>query len=108
MPEVADLLRAGTEQITSEAPAELPDQRNVDTDIPPATWHLFWSPFASEASAEGFAARIERLTGVVTRVTEQTEGGYVVGFAYRDVDERRMYLDLIEAGTGLDLREVRP
>jgi len=87
--------------LAMEGPDEL-------TGTAPAAWHVFWTPFASERSAQGFATRIEGLTGVVTRVMEQPEGGYVVGFDYRDVDERRVYLHLIEAATGLDLGAARP
>ncbi len=67
-------------------------------------WFVFWLPFHSELSAEGFRTRLERVTGLDYRIESPTPGEYQVAFAYRDEAERQQALAAIEAATGLALR----
>ena len=68
-------------------------------------WQPLWPPFHSELSAEGFASRLGRVTGLDYRVTETGPGRYQVAVAYLDEQERRAAVALIEAKTGLQLEE---
>ncbi len=65
--------------------------------------HLFWSPFRSEHTAQGFAKRLTHVSGVDVRVAEAKPGRYRVGFDYFDEIHKNWYLGQIQARTGLDL-----
>ncbi len=68
-------------------------------------WHVFWKPFQRETSAQGFAAHLAQVTGLEFVVMKQGPGEYAVAFAYRDEEEKRAHLTMIESETGLSLSE---
>ena len=68
-------------------------------------WYAFWSPFRSQIAANGFVARLQRVTGLDYRVVSLKPGVYEVAFAYGDDDEIQANLAQISAATGLDLPE---
>ena len=69
----------------------------------PQRWHVFWRPFRSRLSAEGFARRVGVMTGLEVRVTEQTPGEFSVAFPYSDDQEKWLNIGTIELATGLTL-----
>ncbi len=56
--------------------------------LPPAEadryWHVFWKPFTTRLSAQGFGNHIAHVTGVPVTVIEKAAGQYVVAFSYQD------------------------
>ena len=68
-------------------------------------WYAFWSPFRSQIAANGFVARLQRVTGLDYRVVSSKPGVYEVAFAYDDDAEIQANLAQISAATGLDLPE---
>lgn len=66
-------------------------------------WHAFWTPFRSEASANGFASRLERETGREYKVIRKGPGQYRVAFYHTDDSDRRARLVEIEQVSGLQL-----
>jgi len=79
-----------------------------ETPPPQPRWHVFWNPFRSEFSANGFAERLQQSTGMDFRVTRAGPGRYEVAFAYLDEDQRQSRLTRISAATGLHLGERAP
>ncbi|MGI9263444.1 MAG: hypothetical protein ACR2QU_00860 [Gammaproteobacteria bacterium] len=67
------------------------------------SWHAFWTPFRSEASANGFAARLGRDTNREYRVIRTGPGEYRVAFFHVDDIDRRARLVEIEQVSGLKL-----
>lgn len=65
--------------------------------------HLFWSPFRSEWSAQGFARRLSSATQVPVEVVDAGPGHYRVGFSYQDETDRLAHIERIETITGLQL-----
>ncbi len=65
--------------------------------------HLFWSPFRSEWSAQGFARRLSSATRVPVEVVAAGTGQYRVAFSYQDETERLAHIERIETITGLQL-----
>ena len=65
--------------------------------------HLFWSPFRSEWSAQGFARRLRSATRVPVEVVAGGTGQYRVAFSYQDETERLAHIERIETITGLRL-----
>lgn len=107
------------------APPLLPDppaqrQQSTDADVVTLTpvhpvgaeqvqsrqWQPVWQAFSARRSAQGFAARLERLTGLEYRVDRQAAGQYQVAFSYGSDDERAQALSRIEQTTGLVLAGV--
>ncbi len=93
-----------------ETPGTGPEQRldrqaQADTsdraDGGDAGIHLFWSPFRSEWSAQGFARRLSSATQVPVEVVNAAPGQYRVAFSYQDETERLARIEQIEAITGL-------
>ncbi len=70
----------------------------------PGSWHPFWTPFHSEASAAGFARHLERATGERYRIIRTGPGDYRVAFWHADETERSRQLLAIERASGLSLR----
>lgn len=66
-------------------------------------WHAFWTPFRSEASANGFAARLGRDTDREYRVLRTGPGEYRVAFHHINDNDRRARLVEIEQVSGLKL-----
>jgi len=66
-------------------------------------WHAFWTPFRSEASANGFATRLGRDTDREYRVLRTGPGEYRVAFHHIDDNDRRARLVEIEQVSGLKL-----
>ncbi len=69
---------------------------------------MFWRPFRSEFSADGFAERLQQATGMDFRVMRIAPGRYEVAFAYLDEEQRRSRLTQIAAATGLAVTEQAP
>ncbi len=87
-----------------------PEPAPPPLNIPPPQprWHVFWNPFRSEFSANGFAERLQQSTGMDFRVTRVGPGRYEVAFAYLDEEQRQSRLTRISAATGLHLEERAP
>jgi hypothetical protein len=66
-------------------------------------WYAFWTPFRSEVSANGFAARLGRDTDREYRVIRTGPGEYRVAFFHTDDNDRRARLVEIEQVSGLVL-----
>jgi hypothetical protein len=104
--------RAGAPQAGFEPSGVSPDQRldlqaQADSFEPAdsggAGLHLFWSPFRSEWSAQGFARRLSDATRVPVEVVAAGTGRYRVAFSYQDEAERLAHIERIETITGLKL-----
>ncbi len=91
----------------AETPPEPAPPRLVTAPTQPR-WHVFWNPFRSEFSANGFAERLQQSTGMDFRVTRAGPGRYEVAFAYLDEEQRQSRLTRISAATGLHLGEQAP
>ena len=91
----------------AEQPAE-PVPAKLPVPPPQPRWHVFWRPFRSEFSANGFAERLQQATGMDFRVTRAGPGRYEVAFAYLDEEQRRSRLTQISAATGLAVVEQAP
>jgi len=65
------------------------------------SWHIFWQPFKSRQSADGFAARLSKQTGIEIAVVADETGHYRVNFSYLDESDKLRILQLIEDKTGL-------
>lgn len=86
------------------APVDLPGQGQVEEpesapDEP--AWYPLWDPFHSELSANAFARRLERITGLDYRVVKTAPAQYRVLMAYETEEQRNINLSLIEEATGL-------
>jgi hypothetical protein len=111
-PGTESAIRAGEPQDGFEAFRLTPDQHfdlqaQADSTDPTgsggAGLHLFWSPFRSEWSAQGFARRLSSATRVPVEVVAAGTGQYRVAFSYQDETERRAHIERIETITGLQL-----
>ena len=67
-------------------------------------WQVFWTPFHSEASAEGFAKHLQRGTGTEYEVIRTAPGEYRVAFWQESEDQRGERISAIEQASGLRLR----
>ncbi len=90
------------------APAGIAPMAETAPEPIPPHWHVFWNPFRSEFSANGFAERLQQSTGMDFRVTRAGPGRYEVAFAYLDEEQRQSRLTRISAATGLHLEERGP
>lgn len=86
-----------------EAQAEALADDSDRQDSGDAGTYLFWSPFRSEWSAQGFAGRLTSATQVPVEVINAGPGQYRVAFSYRDETERLAQIMRIETITGLKL-----
>ena len=112
VPGTESATRADTPQAGFE-PSGLPPEQHLDLraqadgfntgDSGGAGLHLFWSPFRSEWSAQGFARRLSSATRVPVEVVAAGSGQYRVAFSYQDETERRAHIERIETITGLQL-----
>jgi hypothetical protein len=98
---------ADTGQAPSEDPEPVIAGNQEDTDVtvdgPPVHWEAFFTPFRSQASAEGFARFLQSATGRVFRVEKTGPGDYRVWFRV-DVGESRIErIAEIERVTGMTL-----
>jgi hypothetical protein len=66
-----------------------------------------WSPFYSQASANGFAAKLERHLEREFRVVKNGPANYEVVFDYADETERQQVLETIHAITGYEPQTQR-
>jgi hypothetical protein len=85
------------------APGEADDATSLAESDDIGAWHAFWTPFRSEASANGFAARLGRDTDREYRVIRTGPGEYRVAFFHTDENDRRARLVEIEQVSGLVL-----
>ena len=86
-------------ELPAQAEAYGSDQRSIGD----ASSYLFWSPFRSEWSAQGFAGRLSSATQVPVEVVSTGPGKYRVAFSYQDETERLARIERIETITGLKL-----
>ncbi len=59
-------------------------------------WQIIWSPFRTRRSATGFATRINGLTGLEMDVKKSTSGKFQVAFSYKNDEEKKQNIHLIE------------
>ncbi|MBL3529474.1 MAG: hypothetical protein JMN27_10220 [gamma proteobacterium endosymbiont of Lamellibrachia anaximandri] len=85
---------------------EEPPISNIELQAIDQQWQPFWSPFHSERSANGFASRIERLTGRQMRVQQIESGRYQVDFAHWGEADRTIALTQIAAASGLEIEQA--
>ncbi len=64
-------------------------------------WFAVWDPFHSELSANAFARRLERMTGLDYRVVRSGPAKYEVAVAFGSEEERVANIAVIEEATGL-------
>lgn len=81
-----------------------PDDNDAITALEADTeWYALWDPFHSKSSADAFAARLERLTGLDYKVVRLAAARYQVAVAAASDEERVANLSQIEQATGLRL-----
>ena len=68
------------------------------------SWEAFFTPFRSQASAEGFARFLGSATGHDFRVARAGAGQYRVWFRIEDGESRPQRIAEIEAATGMRLQ----
>ena len=86
------------------APSAFPDAAPDESTPAPGEdtqWFAVWDPFHSELSANAFARRLERMTGLDYRVVRSGPAKYEVAVAFRSEAERVANIALIEEATGL-------
>jgi hypothetical protein len=96
---------AATDELpeSENAPGEVDDATSLAESDDIGAWHAFWTPFRSEASANGFAAGLGRSTDREYRVIRTGPGEYRVAFYHTDENDRRARLVEIEQVSGLVL-----
>ena len=102
---------AGAHAAAEHGPVEtaaVEAEERVSTEPPAPNWYPLWEPFHSELSADGFARRLERLTGLDYRVASVGRGRYQVAVAHTDDMDIEVALARIEAATGLRLTPDLP
>jgi len=88
---------------TENAPGTFDNAASLADGDDTGAWHAFWTPFRSEASANGFAAGLGRNTDREYRVIRTGPGEYRVAFFHTDENDRRTRLVEIEQVSGLVL-----
>ena len=86
------------------APAALPAMQPDGSALQPeddTQWFAVWDPFHSELSANAFARRLERMTGLDYRVVRSGPARYEVAVAFGSEAQRVAHIALIEEATGL-------
>lgn len=86
--------------LAPEVPPTDDAQAAIDADAG-RQWFAVWDPFQSELSAEAFAARLARLTGLDYRVVRTAPARYEVAVGFSDEQERVAAVATIEEATGL-------
>ncbi|MDH3589099.1 MAG: hypothetical protein OEQ74_06820 [Gammaproteobacteria bacterium] len=66
-------------------------------------WFMVWDPFHSELSANAFARRLERITGLDYRVIKTDPARYRVAVGYTSEEQRVANVAAIEEATGLSI-----
>ncbi|MDH3647229.1 MAG: hypothetical protein OER80_10680 [Gammaproteobacteria bacterium] len=66
-------------------------------------WYPVWDPFHSELSANAFARRLERVTGLDYRVIKTSATNYRVAVGYTSEEQRAVNVTMIEEATGLTI-----
>ncbi len=105
---------AGPQEIAQQEAAVITlEEQNPPQDQPVISleeqhnWQVIWGPFNSQVSAEGFAQRLSRVTGLIFNAIEKRPGRYVVAVAYDDDADRIASLAAISAKTGLNLKGLQ-
>ncbi len=68
-----------------------------------AEWHIFWGPFRTLASAEGFSSRMETATGLKMKVLAKGDSDFRIAFPYGDEAEKLKNIQLIEEKSSLKI-----
>lgn len=68
-----------------------------------SSWQVFWKPFQLRSSAQGFADKLSSMTAIDIQVRKQVSNGYQVAFLYKDEQDKRQKVQIIEKETGMDL-----
>jgi len=89
------------QHLNVQAEAQTDDSARQDSGD--AGTYLFWSPFRSAWSAQGFAGRLTSATQVPVEVVNAGPGEFRVAFSYQDETERLAQIMRIESITGLKL-----
>ncbi len=95
------------EQVVSEEtlPSEEPAVEEVGSlNAVGGQWHIFWKPFDSNRSAEGFAQRLSQQTGVEITVISNELQQHRLTFSYIDEEDKQRILQLIQEKTGLEVQ----
>ena len=95
------------EQVVSEdtLPSEEPAVEESDAlNTGDGQWHIFWKPFDSSRSAEGFAQRLSQQTGVKITVISNELQQHRLTFSYVDEEDKQRILQLIQEKTGLEVQ----
>ena len=93
----------GNENDAGTAFSKNEDDKNA-TDMSPPSWYVFWEPFRTHLSAQGFATRVEQMVGVSIKVIEQANTKFMIAFPYRDDAEKDEILRLIEEKTRFQIK----
>lgn len=88
---------------TVEAIAEPPGASVLAANETEGRWEAFFTPFRSQASAEGFARFLQTATGREFRVRRAGPGEYRVWFSMDEGESRPQRLAEIETVTGMAL-----
>jgi hypothetical protein len=98
--------------VTQSSPAERSTSAVGASDmrfalLPLSLVQAAWSPFYSQASANGFAARLERHLEREFRVVKKGPANYEVVFDYSNETERKAVLESIRVMTGYEPQPPR-
>ncbi len=69
-------------------------------EVAPYLFQVAWTPFRSEASASGFATKLENQLGQAFRIIKVGPGQYEVGFEFTTDVDRVSVLEAIARLTG--------
>ncbi len=97
-----------TTEVAVAEPLQSTTQTNQDAPLtPPAQAYVFWQPFSTRSSAEGFASALTQRSAVPVEVIEDHEGEqrrYRVVLPYQDEEQRVQRLARLAATTRLEIR----
>jgi len=101
---VPDVVAGGADGAGEDGAEELPPAiARAQARGPDDHWEVFFTPFRSEASAQGFAGFLQSATGREFVVRRMGPGDYRVWFSMAPGESRPQRLAEIEAATGMVL-----
>ncbi|NNF62101.1 MAG: hypothetical protein HKN06_12355 [Gammaproteobacteria bacterium] len=110
-PSAVDPAPAAPSELAEAEPAASAGQTDVPVTTAPGNpaiasdieWFPVWDPFHSELSANAFARRLERITGLDYRVIRTDRARYRVAVGYASEEQRLAHVAAIEEATGLTI-----
>lgn len=99
---------------TDVAPRRPPEEGRTVTlpansdSLEARVWQPVWKAFRNELSAQGFARRLEQVSGERYRVRRVSKQTYQVEMAYVEPERRDAALREVQSKTGLELTEGSP